>query len=626
MPALFDFQTIPQLYRGLVARSASQTNAVFSYKDRETKAWTGISWSEAQDTIESIAAWLIDQGIAPGDRVAIISENRPEWAFMDMATQIVGAVNVSLYTSLPADQVAYILNDSGSRILLASTGLQIKKARAIFDGCAQLSTVVGMQDVDDTPTWLHGWNDVVAAGSAVRATHQAEINRRSESITPADLSALIYTSGTTGNPKGVMLTHENFCSNAVSALSNVPFGPGDVHLSFLPLCHSFERTAGYTAILAAGGQIVYAESVDAVSRNMGEVAPTGMISVPRLFERIYNLIAKSVEEGPGSKRKIFNWAIATGKARAQVIAQEKTPSALLNLKFRLAHKLVFEKLHQRLGGRLRFAVSGGAALPKAIGEFFQATGITIIEGYGLTETAPVLTINPMHAPRYGQVGHVIAGVTVGIMDIESGQIKGMLSGAEYPSSLSTEPGEIVAKGPNIMKGYWNNERATAESIDAQGWYHTGDVGRFVDGYLQITDRIKHMIVNKGGKNIYPGPIEELFKTTPGIDQVMVIGEGREFLTALVVPDTDFIRTLAGADESVERADLLTNEAVLANFRKVFKDYSRTAASHEKIRDCRLVDEAFSVDNGQMTPTLKLRRRQIEEAYADLIETMYESVV
>jgi long-chain acyl-CoA synthetase len=359
---------------------------------------------------------------------------------------------------------------------------------------------------------------------------------------------------------------------------------------------------------------------------MGEVAPTVMISVPRLFERIYNLIAKSVEEGPASKRKIFNWAIATGKARAQVIAQEKTPGALLNLKYRLAHKLVFEKLHQRLGGRLRFAVSGGAALPKAIGEFFQAAGITIIEGYGLTETAPVLTINPMHAPRYGQVGHVNAGVTVGIMDIESGQIKGMLSGAEYPSSLTTEPGEIVAKGPNIMKGYWNNDSATAESIDAEGWYHTGDVGRFVDGYLQITDRIKHMIVNKGGKNIYPGPIEELFKTTPGIDQVMVIGEGREFLTALVVPDTDFLRALAGADESVARADLLTNEAVLANFRKVFKDYSRTAASHEKIRDCRLVDEAFSVDNGQMTPTLKLRRRQIEEAYADLIETMYESVV
>lgn len=337
MPALFDFQTIPQLYRGLVERSASQTDAVFTYKDRDTKAWTGISWAEAQDTIESIAAWLIDQGVAPGDRVAIISENRPEWSFMDMATQIVGAVNVSLYTSLPADQVAYILNDSGSRILLASTGLQIKKARAIFDTCEQLSTVVGMQDVDDAPAWLQGWQHMITAGKSVRETHQAEINRRSEAVTPADLSALIYTSGTTGNPKGVMLTHENFCSNAVSALSNVPFGPGDVHLSFLPLCHSFERTAGYTAILAAGGQIVYAESVDAVSRNMGEVAPTVMISVPRLFERIYNLIAKSVEEGPASKRKIFNWAIATGKARAQVIAQEKTPGALLNLKYRLAH-------------------------------------------------------------------------------------------------------------------------------------------------------------------------------------------------------------------------------------------------------------------------------------------------
>ncbi|RMF63632.1 MAG: long-chain fatty acid--CoA ligase, partial [Bacteroidetes bacterium] len=331
-------------------------------------------------------------------------------------------------------------------------------------------------------------------------THAGELAPLADAVTPEDLSALIYTSGTTGTPKGVMLTHRNFCSNVHAALARVPFGPEDHHLSFLPLCHSFERTAGYLAVLACGGLISYAESIDTVSRDLMEVRPTVMISVPRLFERVYNVIAKSVDEGPEAKKRIFAWAVATGKAIARKRLAGKQPGPWLRAQQRLAHRLVFSKLHEKLGGNLRFAVSGGAALPREIGEFFQAAGITIIEGYGLTETSPVLTVNPVDRPRFGTVGHVLPGVTIAIQRLSDGQIVGQLSGDDYPSNLTTEEGEIIVKGPNVMKGYWNNEDATREAIDADGWYHTGDVGRFDDGYLMITDRIKHMIVSKGGKN------------------------------------------------------------------------------------------------------------------------------
>ncbi|NBB85064.1 MAG: AMP-binding protein, partial [Bacteroidetes bacterium] len=301
---------------------------------------------------------------------------------------------------------------------------------------------------------------------------------------------------------------------------------------------------------------------------------------------------------------------------------------LLNVQYNLAHRLVFSQLHEKMGGNLRFAVSGGAALPKAIGEFFQAAGIIIIEGYGLTETAPVLAANPLERPRYGTVGHVLPGVTVAIQRLSDGAIIGELTGDDYPSDLTTEEGEIVAKGPNVMKGYWNNEAATREAIDDDGWYHTGDVGRFDDGYLQITDRIKHMIVSKGGKNIYPGPIEDEFKTVQWIDQIMVVGEGREFLTALVVPDFEALESKAkelGLDPDDTEA-LLQHEQVQHIFTDIFRSYSREAASHEKIRDFRLLPEAFTVEEGTMTPTMKLKRRVVTQEYGDLIDEMYAAFV
>ncbi|MEX0821990.1 MAG: long-chain fatty acid--CoA ligase [Rhodothermales bacterium] len=625
MAALVEFDTIPELFYGLVGYFRGSDRPALRFKNRDSGEWEGISWTELEELVHDMAGFLHRHGIRKGDRVAILSENRPEWAITDLATQVLGAVNVSLYTSLPPDQVQYILKDSGSEVFIVSTTLQQRKAEEVFDDCPDLRQIVCMSDVETESDHIVDWDRALRTGRVYWKEHREELEEMAEDVGADDLCALIYTSGTTGRPKGVMLTHRNFSSNAKSALDLVPFGPDDHHLSFLPLCHSFERTAGYTAVLACGARITYAESIDAVSKNLVEVGPTVMISVPRLFERIYNLIAKSVEEGSAVKRKIFDWAVSTGGKVAERRANGKGPGLLLGAQQAIAHRLVFSKLHEKLGGNLRFAVSGGAALPKKIGEFFEAAGVTIIEGYGLTETAPVLTVNPVDRPRYGTVGHVMPGITIGIQRLDDGRIIGQINGDHYPSSLTTDEGEIVVKGPNIMKGYWNDPELTGKAIDADGWYHTGDVGRFDDGYLIITDRIKHMIVSAGGKNVYPGPIEDEFKTVPWIDQIVVVGEGREFLAALVVPDYDALHTYSlerGLDVVDERT-MLEEDVIQQVFEKEFKSYSRTAASHEKIRAFRLIEEPFSIENGLLTPTLKPRRSRIEAQYADLIEEMYE---
>jgi long-chain acyl-CoA synthetase len=471
------------------------------------------------------------------------------------------------------------------------------------------------------------WEAALAEGAAHHAAHAAEIDALADAVTPDHLSALIYTSGTTGEPKGVMMTQRNLMANVEAVHRHIGIYEDDVHLSFLPLSHAFERTAGYTTVLSAGAKIVYAESVDTVSKNLTEVHPTLMVSVPRLFERVYNVILKSVQSGSLLKRGLFAWAVDTGSAVAAARRAGRTPGPLLRAQHALAHRLVFSSLHEKLGGRIRFAVSGGAALPKAIGTFFEAAGVTLVEGYGLSETAPVLAANPLDAPVFGTVGHVLPGVTVAIRDLHTGHLIGQLCGDDYPSDLTTGAGEILAKGPNVMPGYWNRPDETAEVFDADGWFRTGDVGRFEGGYLRITDRIKHMIVSKGGKNIYPGPIEERFATHPLVEQIMVVGEGREFLTALIVPSLDVLRDEAAARGLDARSDeaLLAEPALLGLFTDLIREDSREAASHEKIRDVRLVAEPFTVENDLLTPTMKLKRSAIEDRHADLVEAMYADV-
>lgn len=416
-----------------------------------------------------------------------------------------------------------------------------------------------------------------------------------------------------------MLTHRNIVSNVKAAHDAISISEKDRCLSFLPLCHSFERTGGYYAMIAGGAEIYYAESVDTVAKNMTEANPTIVVSVPRLFEKIYNLVNKNVQEGSALQQAIFSWALDVGER------YWNGARGLVSIQKTIADKLVFDKLKERTGGNIRFFVSGGAALPSDIGTFFMSAGLNILEGYGLTETSPVMCCNRYGDEKMGTVGKVIKGVTVAIQRLEDNEIIAEVSGEDYPTDITTEAGEILNKGPNTMKGYWKNDEATNEMIDKEGWLHTGDVGRFEKGRLKITDRIKHMIVNAGGKNIYPGPIEDLFKTSPWIDQLVVVGEKQAFMGALIVPDFEAIEKHAKQKDirfdGID--DLIMHESIQNIFSKEIRNFSKELASHEKIRDFRLVPQEFTVETGELTPTLKVKRRVIEDKYSDLIEDIFK---
>ena len=622
MPTVVAFETLTELFLNLTKKYEGTDKTAFARKPSTDAEYETISWDQVSDDAHALAAYLVKHGVEAGDRVAILSENRYEWVVVDLALQLIGGVNVSLYTSLPPRQCEYILRNSEAKIFFVSTGIQLKKAREVFDNCEHLNRVIAFDEPNiesylDSP-YVTLFEEVMAEGLKAFPKYEEEIHDRSKSIAPEDLATLIYTSGTTGKPKGAMLTHRNIVSNIKAAHQRIEIMDNDRCLSFLPLCHSFERTAGYYAMIAGGAEIYYAESVDTVAKNMTEAHPTIIMSVPRLFEKIYNLVSKSVEEGTAVKQKIFEWAQNVGRKYA------RGQRGLVSIQKKLADKLVFDKLKERTGGRIRFFVSGGAALPAEIGHFFMAAGLHIIEGYGLTETSPVMCCNTYGDEEMGTVGKVLPGVTVAIQRLEDSKIICELSGEDYPTDRDSEQGEILCKGPNVMKGYWKNEQATREMIDDDGYLHTGDVGKFVDGKLQITDRIKHMIVNAGGKNIYPGPIEDLFKTSKWIDQLVVVGERQPYMAALIVPDFEVLEEFA-KEEGIEydsMDDLLDKDEIQNIYRKEIRSHSSELASHEKIRDFRLVSDEFTVESGELTPTLKIKRRIVEDKYSHLIDDIF----
>lgn len=623
MPIIVPFETLTELFKNLAKKYVGQHKAVFHHKLNPKGNYEPVYWDQVEDDVQSMAAYLIEHGVKHGDRVGILSENRYEWAIVDLAIQLIGAINVSLYSTLPSSQCEYILKDSDTKIFFVSSGIQLKKAIEVFDNCPNLVQIIAF-DEPKVKTYLEKkyvslFQDVLIEGAKLYPKHTETILKSSKAVVPEDIATLIYTSGTTGNPKGAMLSHNNIVSNVKAATQHIYWDDKDRSLSFLPLCHSFERTAGYFAIIACGAEIYYAESVDTVSKNMPEVKPTIMVSVPRLFEKIYNLIIKSVEEGSDTKKAIFNWAVEVGRKYSEgkrgFVAIQKI----------LADRLVFDKLKQRTGGEIRLFISGGAALPPDIDLFFRCAGLTILQGYGLTETSPVMAANKPGNEVVGVVGQVILGVTVGIQDLETGELIAEISGEDYPTSLTCKAGEILNRGPNTMLGYWKNDEATKEIIDEDGWLHTGDVGRFVDGNLQITDRIKHMIVNAGGKNIYPGPIEDKLKTSKWIDQLVVVGEAQNFMAALIVPDFDALHKFAKDNGIYERKpeQLIQNKAIINMYKKEMRTFSKELASHEKIRDFRLLANEFSVETGEITPTLKIKRRVVSEKYADKISDIFK---
>ncbi|HVZ48563.1 MAG TPA: AMP-binding protein, partial [Gemmatimonadaceae bacterium] len=443
---------------------------------------------------------------------------------------------------------------------------------------------------------------VEAAGAALD-TPEAAATWRAESlrVEPDDLATIIYTSGTTGVPKGVMLTHDNLYSNVRAAQVCVPFAGEDIALSFLPLSHIFERLGGYLFV-STGTSIAYAESFDAVPFNLAEVRPTICFSVPRLYEKMYARVLENARNSGALARAIFSWASGVADRKAGVLLAGGRPGPFLALASALAHRLVFAKLHARVGGRLRYFVSGGAPLSPEINRFFYAAGLTILEGYGLTETSPVICVNTPKAFRIGTVGTPVPGVEVSI----------------------AADGEVLTRGPHVMKGYYNMPEATAEAIDADGWFHTGDIGELDDGYLRITDRKKDLIKTAGGKYVAPQPIENAVKTNKYVSQAVVVGDTRKFPSILVVPNWDTLEKWAGRHNIIwtDRAQLLQMPTIHAKMEKEVKKAFVGLASFETPKKIALLEHDFSIERGELTPTLKVKRRVIEKTYASVIDGLY----
>ncbi|MDZ7319729.1 MAG: long-chain fatty acid--CoA ligase, partial [candidate division KSB1 bacterium] len=572
---------------------------------KKAGTYQGFSYNELLDRVKYFALGLASLGIKHGDRVALISENRPEWAIADFGILALGATNVPIYPTITPLQIEYILSDSGSKAIIVSTLELQEKILKIFDNLPEMEKVIFMDDNGARKDFMIKYDKIYDLGKAFEKDHPGYFEEAIKKVTPDDLCGIIYTSGTTGAPKGVMLSHNNLLSNVKAALDVIKADETDTFLSFLPLCHSFERMAGHFTAIAAGATIAYAESVDTVAQNLGEVKPTLMTSVPRLFEKIYARIIENANAGSPLKKKIFWWAIRTGEKYADTQFAGKTPGALLKFKYNLAHKLVYSKLHQRVGGRLRFFVSGGAPLSKEIAEFFYKAGILILEGYGLTESSPVIAVNREDKFKFGSVGPAIPGVEVKIAD----------------------DGEILTRGPHVMKGYYKNPEATAEAIDADGWLHTGDIGLMdEEGFLYITDRKKNIIVTSGGKNITPATIENLLVTSPYIEQVMVIGDKRNYLTALIVPKFEALKkyatekgiSFASIEELIQNPDIY--DLVAADIEKLTFELAR----FEQIKKFTLLPKEFTVESGELTPSLKIKRKVVAENYADIIDKMYQA--
>jgi long-chain acyl-CoA synthetase len=570
---------------------------------------TAVGARELLDRVRDLSLGLTELGMRPGDRIALISENRPEWVIADLAVQAAGAITVPIYPTMSGEQVAYILRDSGARLAIVSTRLQLQKVRRARAETPDLVGVVCIEDpgalAADPAAAITLLRDVAERGhQQIRSGWGVarEFHDRAKAVRPEDIATIIYTSGTTGEPKGVMLTHANLIANIAGVHAVLDLGSDDIALSFLPLCHAFERLVVYV-YLAHGVSIVFAESFNTIGRDLQRVRPTVLTGVPRIFERLQDRVLAKGRAATGAKRAIFDWAAALAPERGshlESLPASRGPRArpLLGLQSRLAERLVFKRIREGLGGRLRFAVSGGAALRADVGRFFFGAGLPLLEGYGLTETAPVLTVMPPDAIRFGTVGRALPGVELRI----------------------AADGEVLARGPNVMAGYYRQPDATAAVI-VDGWFHTGDIGELDDdGYLRITDRKKELIVTSGGKNVAPQPIETAFRMHELIAEAIVIGEQRPYLSLLIVPD---IAQLSQRFGSSDAKTLAANDEVRALFKAAIDAVNVRLGQFERIKRFALLPAELSIDAGELTPTLKVRRRVIDERYREVIEAMYD---
>ena len=589
--------TIPALF--IYAAEKFDRSDALNYK--RDGVWNRISSFEVVRRAENIALGLRSLGVAKGDRVAIFAANSPEWTLSDAGCQFAGVIDVPIYTTLSSDQVKYILNDSSSRVLFVDTLAAFERVKDAVAECSSVEHIVFFDAPDNVPSNAISLADLEARGRELRGREPDLIAALANAVEPEDIATLIYTSGTTGEPKGVMLSHTNLISNAIDASNQLAFSPTDVCLSVLPLSHVFERTGMYLYFVN-GMAVYYAESVEKVPDNLKEVRPTIILGVPRIFEKVFEKARLKAARSSALKERIFDFAIDAAKRFARANEEGKV-SLGLKVRHALAEKLVLSKFREFFGGRLRYCITGGAALADEIYLIFTGANIAIMQGYGMTEASPVISANSPGSKRIGTVGVPIRNVRVRIAD----------------------DGEIEVNSPGVMKGYFNKPDATKEAFTPDGWLRTGDIGRIdEDGFLIITDRKKELFKTSGGKYIAPSPIEQMIRSSKFVNQVVLVGNERKFPAALIVPNFEMLASYAelkGLDLETPQ-DFCSNEKILDLFERQVAEATSSLSQYEKVKKIALIENELTVENGELTPTLKVKRRVVDELYRSTIDALY----
>jgi long-chain acyl-CoA synthetase len=598
-------QTINELFKQAMSRRADQV--VMRYK--RDRRWHDITGAQLDERVRNLALALHRLGIRAGDRVALLAESSPDWSVTDYAILANGAINVPIYPTQAVDQVGYILRNCGARILFISNAKQLRRIQPALDSLKSkerpriIMFESSKEEKKDSAVMTLAELD--NAGREEGLLNPQLYERLSTESRPDDLATIIYTSGTTGEPKGVMLTHHNLVSNALNSGEVFELKSDDSALSFLPLSHVFERTVLYI-YLSFGVQINFARGVETVAEDIKEVRPTVVTAVPRLFEKIYATINKRAAEQSPMKQKIFHRAVEVGREVAVLRNKGARVPIRLAIELKALDRLVFTKWRGAVGGRLRFFVSGGAALPPELAYIFAGAGIVILQGYGLTETSPIVSFNRPDANRIGTIGQTIPGVKVRV----------------------AEDGELLVQGANVMQGYYQMAEETERVLQRRPdgvWFHTGDIGTIdADGYISITDRKKDLIKTSLGKYIAPQPIENMIRAIPMVEQAIVIGNARKFPSALIVPSFDALRSYAKSlgVEAKDNAELARHPRIVDYFKKKIDEVTRDLAPHEKIKKIALLDQEFSVESGELTPTLKVRRKFVEDKHRAVIDALY----
>ena len=599
-----EMETMAGTLTGMFRESVRKFPEVPALMGKAKGSYMPITYRHMALQVRSFGRGLIALGVQRKDHIALLSENRPEWAIADMSFAHIGAVNVATFPNSPSNQAEYIISDSGSKVIVVSGLTQLKKAVEIRNRNKHLK-IIAMDPPPDGTVDVVTFDEVIELGDASPETN-TEFEKRVQSIQPDDWASIIYTSGTTGDPKGVILSHDNFVSNVEAAREVLHFMPGEILLSFVPLNHVMGRLADHYLPLSTGSTIAYVESLLRLRQNLQEVTPHYMLLVPRVLEIFHESLLANIAKEPAIKQKIFNWALSVGKECCRQIENKQNIPLFQSLLWKIADKLVYQKIRSRLGlQRLEFFFSGGASLSRSTAEFFCALKIRIMEGYGLSETSPLVTVNPSNLLKYGTVGLPVKGVEVEI----------------------DEKGEILVRGPNVMQGYYNKPADTAEAIDKDGWLHTGDIGELdEDGYLRITDRKKNLIVLSNGKKVAPQPMENKLSESPFISYAIMLGDRRNTLTALLAPNFKNVRDWAVKNKlDIDLRDngaLAKHQEVARLMKGEIERLLPDLADYEKIRKFTIIGEEFTVDNGALTPTLKVKKRVLMERYKDMIEAMY----